>query len=110
MRTWSVSGTALALCTRSSSLSMSTSTSMVCGSLLLRRDRRTTLRSRKHLLKAACDRFRNQLRHASAERRDLLHTARGEEAVLRARHQVHRLDFRREIPVEVVHLEFPLEV
>ena len=30
--------------------------------------------------------------------------------VLRARHQVHGLDVRRELPVQVVHLELPLEV
>src|SRR5919109_2791649 len=110
MRTWSVSGTALALCTRSSSLSMSTSTSMVCGSLLLWRNRRATLRLREHLPEAARDRFRHELVDATPERRHLLHPARGEEAVLRARHEVHGLDLGGEVPVQVVHLELPLEV
>src|SRR6266508_6580328 len=89
---------------------MSTSASMICGSLLLRRYGCTTLRSREHLLEAACDRLRNEITHASSEGRDLLDPARGEEAVLRARHQIHRLDLRGEVPVQVVHLEFPLEI
>src|SRR5947208_2424802 len=110
MRTWSVSGTAFALCTRSSSLSMSTSTSMVCGSLLLRRHGRTALRSRKHLLEAASDGLGNEILDAPAERRHLLDPARGEEAVLRARHEVHRLHFGCEVAIQMMHLEFPLEI
>src|SRR5919198_6167252 len=110
MRTWSVSGTAFALCTRSSSLSMSTSTSMVRGSLLLRRHGRAALRLRKHLPKTPGDRFGDQLVDAAPERGHFFHAARREKAVLRARHQIHRLDFRSEVPVEVMHLEFPLEI
>src|SRR5919106_341765 len=110
MRTWSVSGTAFALWTRSSSLSMSTSTSMRPRSLLLRRNRRTALGTRKHLLEAACHLLWNEVLDVAAEGRHLLHAARGEEAVLRARHQVHRLDLGSEVAVEVVHLELPLEI
>ena len=48
--------------------------------------------------------------HVSAERGDLLHAARGDEAELRARHHVDGLDVGRERAVQVVHLELPLEV
>src|SRR5438876_6640317 len=54
--------------------------------------------------------FGHELVHLSAERRDLLYPARGDEADARARHHVDGLDLRRERPVELVHLELPLEV
>ena len=72
---------------------------------------RQALRSpRIQLHEALRDRLRHQLVDAPAERRDLLHAARGDEAVLRARHHVHGLDLGRELAVQVVHLELPLEV
>src|SRR6266550_4185663 len=46
----------------------------------------------------------------SPERGDLLHATRRDEADLRARHHVDRFDLGRECPVELVHLELPLEV
>src|SRR5262249_9331620 len=54
--------------------------------------------------------LRHELVHPSAERGDLLHAARRDEADGRARHHVDRLDLRRERSVELVHLELPLEV
>src|SRR5438105_11734866 len=98
MRTWSVSGTALALCTRSSSLSMRTSTSMR-PSLLAGADRGPRTRLRVELAEAAGDRRRDELVDVTAEGGDLLDPARGDEAVLRAGHHVHRLDVGREQPV-----------
>src|SRR4030095_1689704 len=109
MRTWSVRGTAFALCTRSSSLSMRTRTSMR-ASLLLRADRRAGPTLREELAEPLGACLRHEVVDVAAEGRDLLDAARGEEAVLRARHQVHRFDLGREIPVQVVHLELPLEV
>src|SRR5262245_136671 len=109
MRTWSVSGTAFALCTRSSSLSMRTRTSMR-SSLLLRADRRAGPPLREQLAEAARHGLRDEVVDVAAEGGDLLDAARGEEAVLRARHQVHGFDLGGEIPVQVVHLELPLEV
>src|SRR5436190_9556217 len=118
MRTWSVSGTALALCTRSSSLSINTRTSMdvQCRdspggrtppfrALLLRVERRAWPGARVELLKAARDRLRDELVDVAAEARDLLDAARRHEAVLGPRHDVDGLDLRREQPVQVVHLE-----
>src|SRR5919198_3080757 len=130
MRTWSVSGTAFALCTRSSSLSIRTSTSMGSQStasigkralsasfrgygrlhLLLRADRSAGATAREELLEAPGNRVRNKLVDLAAERGDLFHAARGDEAVLRSRHHVDRLDVRRERSVQVVHLELPFEV
>src|SRR3954463_5731925 len=109
MRTWSVSGTALALCTRSSSLSIKTSTSMAV-SLLLRAERGAAASVREQLPEARGDRLGNQSVHLSAKRGDLLHAGRRDERDLRARHHEHRLDVRREVAVQLVHLELPLEV
>src|SRR3954453_1875124 len=110
MRTWSVRGTAFALCTRSSSLSMRTSTSMAPRILLLWTQRGSAAPVRKELPEAHGDRLRHQLFHVSPEDGDLLHAARRDERHLRARHHEHRLDVGREVPVELVHLELPLEV
>src|SRR5512145_1037290 len=88
---------------------MSTRTSMR-ASLLLRADRRAGPSLREELPKTACHRGRNEVVDVAAEGRDLLDSARGEEAVLRARHQVHGFDLGGQIPVQVVHLELPLEV
>src|SRR5439155_13814269 len=52
----------------------------------------------------------DELGDVAPERRDLLHPAGGDEADVRAGHDVHRLDVRREVAVELVHLELPLEV
>src|SRR5688572_26400330 len=122
MRTWSVSGTALALCTRSSSLSMSTRTSMpgmVLASddgggrrllLLLRAERPAWTAVRVQLAEALRDGRGHEPLDVAAERRDLLHAARGDERELGARHDVHRLDLGGQQVVEAVHLELPLEV
>src|SRR5581483_1053299 len=110
MRTWSVSGTAFALCTRSSSLSISTRTSIGLGILLLGAERGPASTVREQLPEAARDGRRHELLDISAERRDLLHAARGDEAHLRARHHVDGLDVGGEGAVELVHLELPLEV
>src|SRR5215471_403715 len=119
MRTWSVSGTALALCTRSSSLSMRTRTSMGLsgsywwgrrGTLLLRADRRAGTPVGVQLAEALGDCGRYELVDTATERRDLLDAARRDEAELGTGHDVQRLDVRREEPVQLVHLRFPLEV
>src|SRR5262249_8318861 len=110
MRTWSVSGTALALCTRSSSLSIRTSTSIAGRVLLLVGQRRPAPAVREHLLQAPGHEGRDELLDVAAERGDLLDSARGDEADLRARHHVDGLDVRREVPVQLVHLELVLEV
>src|SRR5436190_11176425 len=115
MRTWSVSGTAFALCTRSSSLSISTRTSMwsqctACAGLLLWVLRRSGPSAGEELLEPARYRLRHQLVDAPAEACDLLHAARGDEAHLRACHHVDRLDVGRKRAVQLVHLELPLEV
>src|SRR3954468_22158350 len=109
MRTWSVSGTALALCTRSSSLSIRTSTSMAF-SLLLRAERGAASSVREQLTETLGDRLGDQFVNLSAKRRNLLHAGRGNERDLRAGHHEHRLDVGRQVPVELVHLELPLEV
>src|SRR6476646_947695 len=109
MRTWSVSGTAFALCTRSSSLSMRTSTS-ICLSLLLGACRGAAPPFREQLLEALGDGGRDEFVHVSAEGRNLLHAARGDERVERARHHVDGLDLGGEMAVQLVHLELPLEV
>src|SRR5579862_606344 len=109
MRTWSVSGTAFALWTRSSSLSMSTRTS-ICRMLLLVGQWGPAPAVRESLPETARDGFRHELFDISAECGDLLHAARRDEAHLRARHHVHRLDVGREGAIELVHLELPLEV
>src|SRR5262247_132068 len=112
MRTWSVSGTAFALCTRSSSLSMRTRTSMAqkCTELLGGRDGGSRAAVGVQLTEALGDRGRNQPVDVAAVRGDLLDPARRDEADLRARHHVDRLDVGCERPVELVHLELPLEV
>src|SRR5215208_6913716 len=114
MRTWSVRGTAFALCTRSSSLSIRTSTSICSTSLVIRLVLRIFGGSgpavRKELAEATGDGLWHELIHLSSERRDLLHAARGDEAHLRARHHVDGLDVGRERAVELVHLELVLEV
>src|SRR4051812_6784912 len=109
MRTWSVRGTAFALCTRSSSLSIRTRTSMAF-SLLLGRQWSAASAVREHLLQAHGDSFWHELFYVSAERRNLLHPAGGDETDLRARHHVDGLDVGREVAVQLVHLELPLEV
>src|SRR5262245_31343318 len=88
---------------------MRTRTSMR-ASLLLRADRRAGPTLREELAETPGDSLRHELVDVAPEGGDLLHTARGEEAVLRARHQVHGFDLGGEIPVQVVHLELPLEV
>src|SRR5581483_4674200 len=110
MRTWSVRGTAFALWTRSSSLSIRTSTSMARGILLLGVEGGPASAVREELPQAARDGRGHQLLDVSAERGDLLHAARGDEAHLGARHHVDGLDVGRERAVELVHLEFPFEV
>src|SRR2546423_14103128 len=65
---------------------------------------------REELLEPARNGLRHELGDVAAERRDLLDAARRDEAHLWARHHVHRLDVRREVAVELVHLELPLEV
>src|SRR5579862_6465306 len=109
MRTWSVSGTAFALWTRSSSLSMSTRTS-ICRMLLLVGQWGPAPSVRESLPQTARDGFGHELFDISAEGGDLLHAARRNEAHLRARHHVDGLDLGRERAVELVHLELPLEV
>src|SRR5262249_2035145 len=52
----------------------------------------------------------DELVHPSSERGDLLYAARRDKAHGGARHHVDRLDLRRERPVELIHLELPLEV
>src|SRR3954452_3523815 len=64
----------------------------------------------EELPQTARDGWRHELLDISAECGDLLHSARGDEADLRARHHVDRLDLRRDRPVELVHLELVLEV
>src|SRR6185437_17492 len=122
MRTWSVRGTAFALCTRSSSLSIRTSTSMGWKSsfggrrigpatrLFSRILGRAGPAVREELLEATGDRLRDEGRDVAAVRGDLLDAARGDEADRRARHHVDGLDIGREVPVQLVHLELPLEV
>src|SRR4051812_14621517 len=109
MRTWSVSGTAFALCTRSSSLSIRTRTSMG-SSLLLVGQWSAASPVGEHLLQAHGNSSRHEIFDISTERGNLLHAARRDETHLRARHHVDRLDVRREMAVELVHLELPLEV
>src|SRR5262245_31094639 len=109
MRTWSVRGTAFALCTRSSSLSMSTRTS-IRSSLLLGAYGSAGFRLREQLPEPLRDGCGNEGINVSTKGRDLLHARGRDEAELRIGYQVGRLDLRRERPVEMVHLELPLEV
>src|SRR5215216_3040286 len=101
-RTWSVSGTCLALWTRSSSLSMRTRTSM---RLLAR-----SSSAGERFLQAPRDRVGDEVGDVSPEGRDLLDSARGQETVLRRGHQVDRLDVTGQMTVELVHLQLVLEV
>src|SRR5205085_6586094 len=110
MRTWSVRGTAFALWTRSSSLSMRTRTSMLAMILLLGVQGSPAPTAGKELPQPARDGRWHQLLDISAEGSDLLHAARGHERDLRARHHVDGLDVGRERAVELVHLELPFEV
>src|SRR6476661_4979216 len=99
-RTWSVSGTCLALWTRSSSLSISTRTSMALPSSS----------ARQRFLQALRDFLRYEVGDVATERGDLLHSAGGEKTVLRRGHQVDGLDVWREIAVELIHLQLVFEV
>src|SRR6476646_7219356 len=65
---------------------------------------------REELLEPARDGLRHELGDGATEGRDLLHATRRDEAHLRAGHHVHRLDVRRKVAVELVHLKLPLEV
>src|SRR2546423_567625 len=65
---------------------------------------------REELLEPSRNGLRHELGDVAAERSDLLDAARRDETHLWARHHVHRLDVRREVAVELVHLELPLEV
>src|SRR4051812_25483656 len=103
MRTWSVSGTAFASCTRLSSLSMRTRTSTRVTPSTIGGGGEPALERARHD-------GRNELLDGTAERGDLLDAARGDEAVLRGRRDPERLDLRRLHPVEVAHLELPLVV
>src|SRR5258708_40307802 len=122
MRTWSVRGTAFALCTRSSSLSIRTSTSMVRKSCsggcrngpawgsFARVLGGPGPPGREELLEALRHRVRHEGGDVAAVRSDLLDAARRNKAHGRARHHVDGLDVGREVPVQLVHLELPLEV
>src|SRR3954452_1579228 len=99
-RTWSVSGTCLALWTRSSSLSISTRTSMALP----------VSSARDRFLQASRHSLGHELRDVASEDGDLLHSAGGEKTVLRRRHQVDGFDVRGQLAVELVHLELVLEV
>src|SRR5439155_18434209 len=79
-------------------------------SLLAWTDGRAGLRTGKELLETTGDARWNEVVHVASEGSDLLDAARGEEAVLRAGHQVHGFHLGRELAVEMVHLELPLEV
>src|SRR4051794_7543400 len=66
--------------------------------------------SGKKLLETAGNGRRDEVVHLPAERGDLLHAARGDEADGRAGHDVDGLDLGRQGAVQLVHLELPLEV
>src|ERR1044072_7245862 len=99
-RPWSVSGTCLALWTRSSSLSISTRTSMALP----------VSSARQRFLQTLRDRLGDEIGDIASECGDLLHAARGEKTVLRRGHQVDGLYVGRELTVELVHLQLVLEV
>src|SRR3979409_1774622 len=96
----SVRGTFLALWTRSSSLSIRTRTSMA---------KRLSL-SGELFLQSAGDALGHKALDVTAERGELLHATGAEETVLRAGHEVERVDLRGLHPVELAHLELVLEV
>src|SRR4051794_1489373 len=110
MRTWSVSGTAFALCTRSSSLSINTRTSMGPLSLLLRAGRGAAPALGEQIAETCGNCRGNELIDVSAEGRNLLHAAGRDKRVQRARHHVDGLDLGGEMAVQLVHLKLPLEV
>src|ERR1700751_2623197 len=109
-----------ALCTRSSSLSISTSTSIVAypcrapaawGLWIDFMYSSDAISSASELfLQALCDLLGDQILDLPPERRKLIHAALGQETVLRARHQVHGLYLRVLAPVQLAHLELVLEV
>src|SRR3954469_5627817 len=61
-------------------------------------------------LQPASDALRDEAVDVAAERGELLHSAGAEETVLRAGHQVERVDVRGLHPVELTHLQLVLEV
>src|SRR5207342_643649 len=89
---------------------MRTSTSIGRRILLLGVEWGAASTVREELLQAAGDGGGDELADVAAKGSDLLDAARGHETDLRARHHVDRLDLRRERPVELVHLELPLEI
>src|ERR1700730_12062377 len=108
MRTWSVRGTAFALCTRSSSLSISTRTSIAPESSFGgRRSRDRTTKTSSAGPAVAKPRYSPGF---AAVGGDLLDAPPRDEAHGRARHDVDSLDVGREMPVQLVHLKLPLEV
>src|SRR3954467_3141113 len=120
MRTWSVSGTAFALCTRSSSLSMRTRTSIgsySCGfsGVPGRPSGKSSMNrlatgpgtSSSTLPPNAAISF-TQLVAPSGHRGELQSAARRDEADLRAHHHVDGLDVGSQRPVQLIHLELPL--
>src|SRR5262245_10799060 len=66
--------------------------------------------ARQRFLQSPCNRLWDKIGDVAAERGDLLDSARGEKTVLRRRHQVDRLDVRRQLTVELIHLQLVLEV
>src|SRR3954447_12954168 len=113
MRTWSVRGTAFALWTRSSSLSIRTSTSMAwkssfggCRNGPARGSFARILggpgpAGREELPEALRHRVRHEGGDVPAVGGDLLDAARGNKAHRRARHDVDGLDVRRDMPVQL---------
>src|ERR1039458_1509952 len=93
-------GTDLALCTKSSSLSMSTKTSIASPSSS----------AFQLFLQPSRDFAGDEIVDPAPEGGELLHTTRRKETVLRAGHQVNRLDLRVLPAVELVHLQLVLEV
>src|SRR5215203_3431325 len=93
-------GTSLALCTKSSSLSISTRTSIATFPSL----------AAQLFLQPCRDPLRDQSFDRSAEPGQLLDPARAEETVLGAGHEVERVDVGSLQAVELVHLELVLEV
>src|ERR1039457_2308430 len=93
-------GTDLALCTKSSSLSISTRTSIASPSSS----------ASQLFLQPFRDLLRDEIVDPAPERRELLHATRGQKTVLRAGHQVNRLYSRVLSPVQLVHLQLVLEV
>src|SRR5581483_10613556 len=72
--------------------------------------RRARTSCQEHLLEPPRHRLGHELRDVAAEGGDLLHSARGDEAHVRARHDVDGLDVGRQMAVQLVHLELPLEI